>query len=1072
MSGRIREYTREECPVCGHRDWCGRRDDGLVLCRRPPTPREVSGFTYKGMAKDGTTGMYVEVGREHVQPRAAHLADASHRPEVSGANASARTSGPTLSDKVDPRWLTENYPRLVANLTSERRAALAEALGLPVCAMDAPSIGWWSERRWWNPETQEHEGEPGCWTFPEYNAYDQIVGLGLRWPTGHKGQLAGGRRGIILPGGWRELADPVLVVEGPSDVLAGRAIGLNVVGRPNNCGGAELLAQVCRNRRAIIVGENDRKPDGRWPGQEGPDAIAGKLAEAWGRPVPVAYPPDGHKDLRAWVLAQFAELGREPSEADVAALRTRFLDAVQPPAVLLMAGARTRRGGKVSVKAFRWSDLPNASPFHSDRLDLDSAKARTRFVAAVAEIDSAVDGAERERRLLMLRVPDPSPQSRSSVPAASGGDTPARAEPTTNDRPRIQGNERQLRDVRNDALAALIRANEPLRLFSRAGGIARVALLSNDDKEAVPHIQQLDADALRGELTDAANWFTLKHLKESDIQSDDLPPLAVARDILALPTVDFPPLVAIITCPTFAPDGSLILANGYHPGSGLWHHRTLHDLPAIPERPSRDDILAARDILADILAEFPFVDGASRANAYALTLLPFVRPLIDGPTPMYAIDAPTAGTGKGLLVQVCLWPALGHNLDIRSGARDSDEWRKRITSELVAGKPVVGFDNATARLDSEHLAAVLTATLWTDRVLGQTRVVTIPNRSVWVCTGNNLAFSKELARRVVWIRLDAKVETPEQRTGFRHPNLTSHVRAHRAALVAAALTLCRAWLAAGRPKGPQVMGSFESYTETLGGILDVAGVTDFLANADELRRQADTETSEWRSFVHAWWERWHDALVGVSDLSELLWNEGQRTDLLPAVVRSESQRGAVTQLGRRLSAKRDCIIGGFRVVVGDQTDHKDRLVYRLVPTSTSGAESRHEVGERNSITSNDLSENADFRRLAEQSPLYACANETHVDDSRELFSSGPSRRYPNKSAEVGNDSQPLLDPQVARADFHADLPPTSGLDAAKSACRPPPSSPDPAVVHWHARNGDHVPPAPSERLSFAWRQSS
>ncbi len=1067
----IREYTRKECPICGHRDWCGRRDDGLVLCRRPPMPREVSGFTYKGMAKDGATGMYVEAGREHVRPRREHRLDSSHtsEPPRGGGpppgDAAAHDSSQVPDSRVDPKWLTGNYPRLTANLSDERRAELAAALELPVSALDALAIGWWPDRRWWNAETQQHEGDPGCWTFPEYDAQARIIGLGLRWPTGYKGQLAGGRRGLILPNGWRELADPVLIVEGPSDVLAGRALRLNVIGRPNNIGGTELLAQVCRNRRVIIIGENDRKSDGRWPGKEGADTVASKLTETWGWPVPVAFPPDEKKDLRAWAIAQFAALGRNPTDADIEVLSARLLEGVQPPPILMMAGTRTRRGGKVSLKAFRWSELPNASPFYCDRLDLDSAKARARFVAAVAELDSAVDGSGLERCLLTLQVPESPSRLRSAVsvtaPVAVGTAHPR--DPAEHARPRIQGNERQLRDIRSDALAALIGANQPPRLFGRAGGIARVALLSNDDNETVPHIQQLDADALRGELTDAANWFTLKHLKEGDVQSDDLPPLAVARDILSLPAVDLPPLIAIITCPTMALDGSLIVADGYHPGSGLWHHRTLDDLPPIPEHPSPADVVAARATLADILAEFPFVDEASRANAHALVLLPFVRPLIDGPTPMYAIDAPTAGTGKGLLVQVCLWPALGHSLDVRSGARDADEWRKRITSELVAGKPVVGFDNATARLDSEHLAAALTATLWTDRILGQTRVVTIPNRSVWVCTGNNLAFSKELARRVVWIRLDAKVETPEQRTGFRHPNLTAHVRAHRAALVAAALTLCRAWFAAGQPKGREVMGSFESYTEILGGILHVAGVTGFLTNADELRRQADTETSEWRAFVHAWWERWHDALVGVSDLSELLWNEGQRTDLLPAVVRSESQRGAVTQLGRRLSAKRDCIIGGFRVVVGDQTDHKDRLVYRLVPTSSPTDRSRHEVGsevgEQNSITSNDLSENADFRRLTEQPPIYACANETHTDDSRELFSSGPSRRYPNKSAEVGNDSQPLLDPQVKRADFHADLPPTSGLNAAKSACRPPPSSPDPAAVHWYARNGDDVPPA-------------
>ena len=47
----IRECTKEPCPICGHTGWCARRGDGLILCKRPPTPRETSGHVYRGQAQ-------------------------------------------------------------------------------------------------------------------------------------------------------------------------------------------------------------------------------------------------------------------------------------------------------------------------------------------------------------------------------------------------------------------------------------------------------------------------------------------------------------------------------------------------------------------------------------------------------------------------------------------------------------------------------------------------------------------------------------------------------------------------------------------------------------------------------------------------------------------------------------------------------------------------------------------------------------------------------------------------------------------------------------------------------------
>ncbi len=362
--------------------------------------------------------------------------------------------------------------------------------------------------------------------------------------------------------------------------------------------------------------------------------------------------------------------------------------------------------------------------------------------------------------------------------------------PPSSGRPQIQGNERQLRAIRADALAALQVANQPPRLFQRAGGMARIALSTNEH-DVLPRIQQLDADALRGELTDVADWYLLRHGKDGDALVPEMPPLAIARDLLAQPQLELPPLHGVVTCPTFAGDGSLISEDGYHAASGLWHHRSMPGLKPIPSAPTAEDVALARGRLIDVLADFPFVDDASRANAVALMLLPFVRPLIPGPTPLHAVDAPSPATGKDLLVKTALLPGLGHEVGATTAAKDPDEWRKKITSALLADAPAILLGNVAHCLDSEHLAAVLTDTLWRDRLLGRTHELRLPNRAVWAATGNNLAFSRELARRVVWIRLDARMETPEARQGFRHPNLLAHVRKHRTELVHAALSNAR-----------------------------------------------------------------------------------------------------------------------------------------------------------------------------------------------------------------------------------------------------------------------------------------
>jgi hypothetical protein len=172
---------------------------------------------------------------------------------------------------------------------------LAGALGLPRLALAAlPLIGF--------------DPAGGCWTFPEVSAAGRVVGIVRRYRDGSKRAMAGSARGLTVPARWDERGTPVLVVEGQSDVLALSLCAVSAVGRPSNAGGVALLAELLAGwppgREIVVMGENDRKADGRWPGRDGAVHVAEDLAARLWRRVAWALPPDGAKDVRAWILAQ------------------------------------------------------------------------------------------------------------------------------------------------------------------------------------------------------------------------------------------------------------------------------------------------------------------------------------------------------------------------------------------------------------------------------------------------------------------------------------------------------------------------------------------------------------------------------------------------------------------------------------------------------------------------------------------------------------------------------------------------------------------------------------------------
>lgn len=500
---------------------------------------------------------------------------------------------------------------------------------------------------------------------------------------------------------------------------------------------------------------------------------------------------------------------------------------------------------------------------------------------------------------------------------------PGEARAEAGELPIVDVSRRHLPTLTDAAWDALVLANDPIRFFLRSGVLTRL-----DQDEAGNHFfQALNLDRLTSIMARIAQWEKIL----ADGSAVSVFPLPqVIRDMLAVPDSRLPWVDALSETPVLTPQGRILSHPGYDQESRIFL-RSKFQIRPVPERPSKEEIGQAVDWINEPLTDFPFESSADKAHAVALFLLGFVRPYIKGPTPLHLLDAPTPGSGKSLLAEVLLSPSHGTNKGIVAAANDDDEWRKRLSAQFREGRPVVNVDNVRRPLDSGTLAAALTATTWEDRLLGSTEMIRVPVRCVWVATGNNVVISTELARRTVRIRLDPKVETPEDREGFRHPRLLEWVAEHRTDLVWAALTLIQAWLVEGKPKLKTAapLGSFEEWSNIIGGILEVAGINGFLKNRRELYLESDFEGQAWRAFVAEWWDQYGSRSVKTPELFVV----ADTIDGLPLGNGNEQSRK--TSLGKRLASMRGRIIGGFRITRAG-SGHGGSILWNLI--SSPGSE--------------------------------------------------------------------------------------------------------------------------------------
>lgn len=489
------------------------------------------------------------------------------------------------------------------------------------------------------------------------------------------------------------------------------------------------------------------------------------------------------------------------------------------------------------------------------------------------------------------------------------------------DLPTIQTHDAQLRDLTADTTEAIYGANDRApSLYVRNNSLVR---LIKRTKGYV--IELVTPNALFGFLGRIANWFGMSRLGPVAVKPD--------RDVVAVliedPPPKLPPLESIVTAPIYTATGELLNRVGYHS-----EHATYFSeidsivVPDVPTAPTNNEVKAAIDVLLnDLLVDFPFATPADAAMAVGALVLPFVRRLVHGPTPIHVLEASSPGSGKTLFCNLHSIIVTGDSVAVRTLPTDESEMRKKITTELMRSPQVILFDNAAQNklIDSAVLSAVTTSDVWEDRALHFNKNVVVSILCQWFISANNPRLSPELARRSIRIRIQPHSDRPWERTKFRHPRIAEWTREHRQELIRAILILVNHWIALGRPAGTRTLGSFESWASVIGGILEAAGIASFLENQSELYETADADSTEWRALTVAWVERYGHRPVSVGELVELCAEKELLADLLGDGI----ERSRTTRLGYKLRQLRGRVFGTLQIEIVSDSGKRGRT-YRVV----------------------------------------------------------------------------------------------------------------------------------------------
>lgn len=511
--------------------------------------------------------------------------------------------------------------------------------------------------------------------------------------------------------------------------------------------------------------------------------------------------------------------------------------------------------------------------------------------------------------------------------------------------PRIEVRDQPLREIEAASRAALELRQDALpdseRIYTQDGRLVWVREEREEDRTVVK-VESLHPASLTVELSRSADYMwtagKAKHV---------MPPDKAIQGLAQSREWNLPKLRVVTGTPILHRDGTLVTTPGYDAVTqALYWPRTPLTLPPIPDHPTKDEALAALDMIREPFAEFPFEDEVSRAHNLALLLTHILRRTFPGVAPVGAIDAPDMSYGKSLLADTHHRIATGQDARTAVIPTTEEEWGKQVVSWLGEGRETIMLDNVEEALRSPVFEQVLTAAEYSRRGLGKLTDTVVFNEAVWVVAGNNLTFRGALERRRYLIRMGGVAEPWKRKTtDFKIKDLKQWALAERPRLLAAVYTLYRYWLGLGSPRASheRELASFEPWSHMIGGILDCVGVSAFLEGALEQMGTTDPSRAQWEEFIAALAEDYsRGRLFRAADIyrDHLLYGVDDEVGLaLPdSLLGYIDKKGRFCQmLGTALAERKGRVFGGYKLTLV-RSDASNGGRYCLLKAGGEGVE--------------------------------------------------------------------------------------------------------------------------------------
>ncbi|MEA3487057.1 MAG: hypothetical protein U9R20_05310 [Thermodesulfobacteriota bacterium] len=320
-------------------------------------------------------------------------------------------------------------------------------------------------------------------------------------------------------------------------------------------------------------------------------------------------------------------------------------------------------------------------------------------------------------------------------------------------------------------------------------------------------------------------------------------PEQVAKQILANRVFksQLPEIKNISACPVLVEkNGTLETVTGYNPKVEVY----ADGCP--PENMNADE--GVKIIREEVFKDYLFASPEDESRAAAMYLAPalLMGQVLTARPPVFVIEADIEGTGKGTLARgvSAVYSAKWSNIVQRkNGGVGSDD--EALMAALDRGTGFILFDNRRGKFNSPYFESAATEPLIEIRLPYRGNISCDPTRTVFAFTSNGVEFNKDMARRLLVIRLN-KQPQEYQFEKYTENSIEGYISANQQRFLGAVFAILKDWYKAGKPSTDETRHSFRPWVQPLDWIVqNLMGLPGLMGGHSETVERMSNPALQW-----------------------------------------------------------------------------------------------------------------------------------------------------------------------------------------------------------------------------------